>query len=64
MSEDFQFIRYEGVTSGVARIVLARPDKRNAQNKTMLYELNDALELADQDDDCRVIVLAADGPFF
>ena len=64
MSEDFQFIRYEGVTSGVARIVLARPDKRNAQNKTMLYELNDALDLAAHDDDCRVIVLAADGPDF
>jgi len=64
MSEEFQFIRYEGVTSGVARIVLARPEKRNAQNKTMLYELNDALDLAAHDDDCRVIVLAADGPDF
>lgn len=64
MTEEFKFIRYEGVASGVARIVLARPDKRNAQNKTMLYELNDALDLAAHDDDCRVIVLAADGPDF
>ena len=36
---DAQFIRYEGVERGVARVVLARPDKRNAQNKAMLYEI-------------------------
>jgi enoyl-CoA hydratase len=64
MSEDFKFIRYEGVNEGVARIVLARGEKRNAQSKALLYELNDALDLACFDDDCRVIVLAADGPDF
>lgn len=64
MADEFQFIRYEGVEGGVARIVLARPDKRNAQNKSMLYELNDALDMASHDDDCKVIVLAADGPDF
>ncbi len=64
MADEFQFIRYEGVEDGVARIVLARPDKRNAQNKSMLYELNDALDMASHDDDCKVIVLAADGPDF
>ncbi len=64
MSDAFKFIRYEGVNEGVARIALARADKRNAQNKTMLYELNDALDMAAHDDECRVIVLAADGPDF
>ncbi len=64
MSTDFQYIRYEGVENGVARIALARPDKRNAQNKTMLYELNDALDLAAHDDDCKVILVSADGPDF
>ena len=64
MADEFQFIRYEGVEDGVARIALARPDKRNAQNKSMLYELNDALDMASHDDDCKVIVLAADGPDF
>ena len=59
-----QFIRYEGVERGVARVVLARPDKRNAQNKAMLYEMNDALDRACQDDECKVIVIAADGPDF
>ena len=52
---DFEFIRYEGVTNQVARIVLARAEKRNAQNAQMLYELNDAFDLAAQDDDCKVI---------
>ena len=64
MAEKFQFIRFEGVEDGVARIVLARPEKRNAQNKSMLYELNDALDMASHDDGCKVIVLAADGPDF
>jgi enoyl-CoA hydratase len=64
MAEEFHFIRFEGVEDGVARIVLARPEKRNAQNKSMLYELNDALDMASHDDNCKVIVLAADGPDF
>ena len=64
MSAEFEFIRYEGVTNGVAQIALARPDKRNAQNKAMLYELNEALDTAANDDDCKVILLSADGPDF
>jgi enoyl-CoA hydratase len=64
MAEKFQFIRFEGIEDGVARIVLARPEKRNAQNKSMLYELNDALDMASHDVECKVIVLAADGPDF
>jgi enoyl-CoA hydratase/carnithine racemase len=64
MSAEFEFIRYEGVTNGVAQIALARPDKRNAQNKAMLYELNEALDTAAHDDDCKVILLSADGPDF
>lgn len=61
---EFETIRYEGVTNGVARIVLARIDARNAQDKKMTYELNAAFDLAAQDDEANVIVLAADGPHF
>ena len=61
---DFETIRYEGVTNGVARIVLAREDARNAQDRKMTYELNAAFDLAAQDDEANVIVLAADGPHF
>lgn len=60
----FTTIRYEEPSAGVARIVLNRPDTRNAQDKTMLYELNDAFDLAAHDNEARVVVLAADGPHF
>lgn len=60
----FTTIRYEEIGSGVVRIVLARPETRNAQDKRMLYELNDAFDLAAQADSVRVVVLAADGPHF
>jgi len=57
-------VRYEIVRPKVARITLARPEARNAQDTTLLYELNDAFDRAAQDDDVSVIVLAADGPHF
>jgi enoyl-CoA hydratase len=57
-------VRYEGPEAGVARIVLARPETRNAQDKRMLYALNDAFDVAAQDNAVRVVILAADGPHF
>jgi enoyl-CoA hydratase len=57
-------IRFEGPEAGVARIVLARPEARNAQDKHMLYQLNDAFDRAAHDNETRVVVLAADGPHF
>lgn len=57
-------IRYEQPAGGVARIVLARPEARNAQDKRLLYDLNDAFDKAAQDDAVRVVILAADGPHF
>ncbi|MEC8754169.1 MAG: enoyl-CoA hydratase [Pseudomonadota bacterium] len=62
MSE-FSRITYE-VNEGVARIALNRVEVRNAQDKAMLYELNDAFDLASRDDEVKVIVLAANGPHF
>jgi enoyl-CoA hydratase len=59
-----QTIRYERPAPRVARIVLARPEARNAQNAQMLYELNQAFDRAAEDDEVRVIILAADGPHF
>jgi enoyl-CoA hydratase len=63
-TEPFTTIAYEEPAPKVARIVLNRPDKRNAQNFRMLYELNDAFDRAAQDDSISVIVLAANGPHF
>ena len=60
----FQHILYETEEDNIVRIVLNRPDARNAQDTRMLYELNDALDMAAQDDEVKVIVLAANGPHF
>lgn len=57
-------VRYDIPTSGVARVTLARPDKRNAQDYALLYELDAALSAAMRDDDIAVVVIAADGPDF
>ncbi|MDO3401695.1 enoyl-CoA hydratase [Mycolicibacterium neoaurum] len=57
-------IRFETPEPNIARIVLARPETRNSQDTRMLYELNDAFDRAAQDDDVKVIILAADGPHF
>ena len=63
MSE-FSTIRYESSSVHVARIVLNRPSSRNAQSVELLYELNAAFDKACQDDEIKVIVLAAEGPHF
>lgn len=57
-------VRYEKVEAGVVRIVLDRPETRNAQDKAMLYALNAAFDAAAADDEVKVVVLAADGPHF
>lgn len=64
MTDQYKTIRYETESSGVARIVLDRVDVRNAQDKAMIYELNQAFDRAAQDDAVKVIILAADGPHF
>lgn len=48
----------------VARIVMNRPDARNAQNLQMTYDLNAALDAAVQDDKVKVIIVAGSGPHF
>ncbi len=63
MSE-FQTLLYETPAPHIARIVLNRPDTRNAQDTRLLYELNDAFDKAAQDGTVKVIILAANGPHF
>lgn len=60
----FEQIRYDVPAPGVARVTLARPEARNAQDYAMLHEIDTAFQRAVLDDDIRVIVLAADGPHF
>ncbi|MEU4321247.1 enoyl-CoA hydratase [Nocardia fluminea] len=62
--QDPIYIRREDPAPGVARIVLARPETRNAQSPTLLYQLDAAFADATADNSVKVIVLAADGPDF
>jgi enoyl-CoA hydratase len=57
-------IRYDEPVDGVARITLAKPEVANAQDYTMLTEINAAFDRAARDTAVRVIVLAADGKHF
>lgn len=62
---DDEFIRYEPLDDGrIVRILLNRPEARNAQNRGMLVELNDAFLRAERDDEVRVVILGGAGPMF
>jgi enoyl-CoA hydratase len=63
MSDESPVI-YETPAPHVARLVLDRPDARNAQDTRLLYALNDAFDRAARDDGIKVIILAANGPHF
>ncbi|MEO0329183.1 MAG: enoyl-CoA hydratase [Pseudomonadota bacterium] len=49
---------------GVFRVVLNRPEKRNALSIAMLDAIQAALNAADTEKNARVIVIAANGPVF
>lgn len=63
MAED-AIVLFETPAPKVARIVLNRPDARNAQSFRLLYELNAAFDRAAQDDGISVVILAGNGPHF
>ena len=44
--------------------MLNRPEHRNAQNRGMLVELNEAFLEAEADDEVRVVILGGTGPMF
>lgn len=59
----FETIIYE-VDGSTAVLTLNRPEKLNAISAVMVRELNDALDLAEANDDVRVIVLKGAGRAF
>jgi enoyl-CoA hydratase len=62
---DYKYLKIETLDDGrVVRIKLDRPSTRNAQNRGMLVELNEAFLAAESDDDVRVIILGGTGPMF
>jgi enoyl-CoA hydratase len=61
----YRYISYETLDEGkIAHVTLNRPKARNAQNRGLLVELDDALRSAEADDEVRVVILDGAGPMF
>jgi enoyl-CoA hydratase len=62
---EYKYISYDTSDSGaIAHIALNRPRYRNAQNRGLLVELDDAFGRAERDDTVRVVILRGNGPAF
>lgn len=62
---DYDYLQYELLDDGrIARIMLDRPEARNAQNRGMLVELDAAFARAEADDNVRVVILGGNGSMF
>lgn len=62
---EYKYITYEELDEGaIARIMLNRPSKKNAQNRGLLIELNEAMLAAEADDRVRVVILGGHGDTF
>lgn len=65
MTDSYRYITYETFDDGtIARILLNRPKTRNAQNRGMLVEVDEAFRTAEADDNVRVVILGGVGPLF
>src|ERR1700749_2934405 len=62
---EYKYLEYATVNNGtIGVITLNRPEARNAQNRGLLVELNDAFLAAEADDRVRVVILAGAGKMF
>ena len=62
---EYKYVTYEELDGGtIVRILLNRPKTRNAQNRGLLVDLNDAFLEAEKDDNVRVVILGGMGPMF
>ncbi len=60
----YQRMLYETVEPGIVKIMMNRPEKRNAQDALMFSEMTDAFIKADLDETVRVIILGGVGKDF
>ena len=59
----YQKIRYH-VEAGIARLVLNRPEKRNALDAELISEIKDAVHASARDQQVRVVLLSGEGADF
>ena len=64
MTKKEQYILKEDLPEGIRRVVLNRPDKRNALSNSLRQELFSSLEEADNDPTVRVIIISGAGTCF
>jgi enoyl-CoA hydratase len=61
----YETVTYELIDDGrIARIMLNRPEKRNAQTRQLILDLHAAFLEAEADDEVRVVILGGVGPVF
>jgi trans-feruloyl-CoA hydratase/vanillin synthase len=60
---DYQNVKVE-IRDGIAWVILNRPEKRNAMSPKLHFEMDDALEQLEFDDDAKVIVITGAGGNF
>lgn len=61
----YKYITTEAIDDGsIMRILLNRPGARNAQNRGLLVELDEAFTTIESDDQVRVVILGGVGPAF
>jgi enoyl-CoA hydratase len=62
---EYKNVTYETLDEGrIARIMLNRVESRNAQNRSLLVDLHDAMLHAEADDNVRVVILGGHGTMF
>ncbi len=62
---EYRFVTYESFDDGtIVRIMLNRPQTKNAQHRSLLVDLNDAFLRAEADDAVRVVILGGVGSMF
>ncbi|MBV8508899.1 MAG: p-hydroxycinnamoyl CoA hydratase/lyase [Xanthobacteraceae bacterium] len=60
---DYKNVKVE-IRDGIAWVILNRPEKRNAMSPKLHFEMDDALEQLEFDDDAKVIVITGAGGNF
>jgi len=63
--DGYRYVSYEEIDdASIVRVLLNRPERRNAQNRGLLVELDEAFRRAEADDRVRVVILGGAGPMF
>ena len=57
----FQFLSFEPDTDGLALITIRRPEKLNALNQALIFELGEAFRMAREDTSIKGLILTGAG---